>query len=96
MSKIKPMKKAVSTATIGFEAKLWLTVDKLRNNMDAAEYKHVVLGPEKVSGTITPRPQKFQIVRDTILHLYRSCNVSEPFYIILQEKKVAGTLLLPP
>src|SRR5882757_2783333 len=35
---------AQSTATIGFEAKLWLTVDKLRNNMDAAEYKHVVLG----------------------------------------------------
>ena len=27
-----------STATIGFEAKLWLTADKLRNNMDAAEY----------------------------------------------------------
>ena len=35
---------APSTATIGFEAKLWLTADKLRNNMDAAEYKHVVLG----------------------------------------------------
>ncbi|MFM2400340.1 MAG: Type restriction enzyme EcoKI protein, partial [Pseudomonadota bacterium] len=35
---------ATSTATIGFEAKLWLTADKLRNNMDAAEYKHVVLG----------------------------------------------------
>jgi type I restriction enzyme M protein len=33
-----------SSATIGFEAKLWLTADKLRNNMDAAEYKHVVLG----------------------------------------------------
>ena len=31
------------SATIGFEAKLWLAADKLRNNMDAAEYKHVVL-----------------------------------------------------
>ena len=31
-------------AELGFEAKLWLTADKLRNNMDAAEYKHVVLG----------------------------------------------------
>ncbi|MCO6438133.1 MAG: SAM-dependent DNA methyltransferase [Phycisphaerae bacterium] len=31
-------------ATIGFEAKLWLAADKLRNNMDAAVYKHVVLG----------------------------------------------------
>jgi len=29
---------------IGFEEKLWKTADKLRNNMDAAEYKHIVLG----------------------------------------------------
>ncbi len=35
---------SASTANIGFEAKLWLAADKLRNNMDAAEYKHVVLG----------------------------------------------------
>jgi type I restriction enzyme M protein len=33
-----------SAAHLGFEAKLWLAADKLRNNMDAAEYKHVVLG----------------------------------------------------
>ncbi|MEN9636579.1 MAG: Type restriction enzyme EcoKI protein, partial [Verrucomicrobiota bacterium] len=39
-----PTSSAQSSATIGFEAKLWLTADKLRNNMDAAEYKHVVLG----------------------------------------------------
>ena len=31
-------------ASLGFEAKLWQAADKLRNNMDAAEYKHVVLG----------------------------------------------------
>ncbi len=29
---------------LGFEAKLWAAADALRNNMDAAEYKHVVLG----------------------------------------------------
>jgi type I restriction enzyme M protein len=39
-----PPKKNDSSANIGFEAKLWLAADKLRNNMDAAEYKHVVLG----------------------------------------------------
>lgn len=33
-----------SDALVGFESKLWLMADKLRNNMDAAEYKHVVLG----------------------------------------------------
>ncbi|WP_354695953.1 type I restriction-modification system subunit M [Elongatibacter sediminis] len=37
-------KKSSSTGTIGFEAKLWAAADALRNNMDAAEYKHVVLG----------------------------------------------------
>ncbi len=31
-------------ANLGFEATLWLAADKMRNNMDAAEYKHVVLG----------------------------------------------------
>lgn len=31
-------------ANLGFEQKLWAAADKLRNNMDAAEYKHVVLG----------------------------------------------------
>jgi type I restriction enzyme M protein len=33
-----------SAANLGFEAKLWLAADKMRNNMDSAEYKHVVLG----------------------------------------------------
>jgi len=31
-------------ASLGFEQKLWKAADKLRNNMDAAEYKHVFLG----------------------------------------------------
>jgi len=29
---------------LGFGDKLWAAADKLRGNMDAAEYKHVVLG----------------------------------------------------
>jgi type I restriction enzyme M protein len=37
-------KSSDTSANLGFEAKLWLAADKLRNNMDAAEYKHVVLG----------------------------------------------------
>ena len=45
MARPKSTKSAAkSSAALGFEAKLWLTADKLRNNMDAAEYKHVVLG----------------------------------------------------
>jgi type I restriction enzyme M protein len=33
-----------TSANLDFEAKLWAAADSLRNNMDAAEYKHVVLG----------------------------------------------------
>ncbi len=32
------------SAPLAFEAQLWAAADALRNNMDAAEYKHVVLG----------------------------------------------------
>ena len=35
---------ATGTTNVGFEEKLWAAADKLRSNMDAAEYKHVVLG----------------------------------------------------
>lgn len=39
------MAKAKNTnGDLNFEAKLWQAADKMRNNMDAAEYKHVVLG----------------------------------------------------
>ena len=33
-----------TTADIGFEQQIWAAADILRGNMDAAEYKHVVLG----------------------------------------------------
>lgn len=44
MPRTKTKTAETSAASLGFEAKLWLAADKLRNNMDAAEYKHVVLG----------------------------------------------------
>lgn len=41
----KPAAKGNGTgADLGFEPTRWAAADKLRNNMDAAEYKHVVLG----------------------------------------------------
>ena len=36
-------KRTDTTANLGLKAKLWAAADALRNNMDAAEYKHVVL-----------------------------------------------------
>ncbi|MBL7130390.1 MAG: N-6 DNA methylase [Candidatus Omnitrophica bacterium] len=37
-------KQKEQTKEINFEDKLWKAADKMRNNMDAAEYKHIVLG----------------------------------------------------
>jgi type I restriction enzyme M protein len=37
-------KKTKETAEEPLEKKLWKAADKLRKNIDAAEYKHVVLG----------------------------------------------------
>ncbi|MDY0325376.1 MAG: hypothetical protein RBQ87_04275 [Candidatus Cloacimonadaceae bacterium] len=36
--------KVGTAANLGFKARLWWTADKLRSIMDAAEYKHVMLG----------------------------------------------------
>jgi type I restriction enzyme M protein len=36
-------KKTNNGAYLSFEETLWAAADKLRSNMDAAEYKHVVL-----------------------------------------------------
>src|SRR6266849_6271467 len=37
-------KKKNNSANVGYEAQLWQMADALRGSMDAAEYKHVVLG----------------------------------------------------
>ena len=44
MPKSKTSTQSTSTATTGYEAQLWEMADSLRGSMDAAEYKHVVLG----------------------------------------------------
>jgi type I restriction enzyme M protein len=44
VAKTKDTAASGTAANLGFEAKLWQAADALRNNMDAAEYKHVVLG----------------------------------------------------
>jgi type I restriction enzyme M protein len=49
MARQKKMKTPLSRsqsngATVGYEAELWRMADTLRGSMDAAEYKHVVLG----------------------------------------------------
>jgi Domain of unknown function (DUF3387)/HsdM N-terminal domain len=51
-------------ANLGFEEKLWLAADKLRGHMDAAEYKHVVLGLvflKYISDAFEERHQQLQL-----------------------------------
>lgn len=43
-TKAKKHKKESNSAKLGFEETLWQSADKLRGHLDAAEYKHVVLG----------------------------------------------------
>ncbi len=43
-TRTKSPAKSSQTENQSFESKLWASADALRNNMDAAEYKHVVLG----------------------------------------------------
>src|SRR5690348_2014268 len=42
--KSAPSAEGTNGATVGYEAQLWQMADALRGGMDAAEYKHVVLG----------------------------------------------------
>ncbi len=42
--RMRTAKQKSTSATLGFEAQLWAAANALRGSMDAAEYKHVVLG----------------------------------------------------
>lgn len=52
----RPAYRTNSRAALGFEATLWQAADKLRNNMGAAEYKHVALGPASLAPGCAPVP----------------------------------------
>jgi type I restriction enzyme M protein len=70
-----------STAQLGFEAKLWLTADKLRNNMDAAEYKHVVLGLiflKYISDSFEEHRQKLHSGSKSKTGYYAGANPEDP------------------
>lgn len=41
---VRTARPSTTAANVGYEAELWRMADALRGSMDAAEYKHVVLG----------------------------------------------------
>ena len=53
-----------SGANLGFEDKLWAAADKLRGNMDASEYKHVVLGLIFLKYISDAFMEKFTVLKD--------------------------------
>ena len=62
----KPPNKA-NGATIGYETELWAAANALRGNMDAAEYKHVVLGViflKYISDAFAERHAQLETERD--------------------------------
>ena len=59
---------------LGFEAKLWAAADALRNNMDAAEYKHVVLIVAFLCGLFPKNlPAAFSVASSSCLGVNRQC-----------------------
>ncbi len=44
MARRRTTRKTSKGVNLGFEEKLWAAADTLRGHMDAAEYKHIVLG----------------------------------------------------
>ena len=52
------------TTNIGFEEKLWQAADKLRSNIDPAEYKHVVLGLIFLKYVSDSFEEKYRVLRE--------------------------------
>src|SRR5438477_6889990 len=82
--------KTDSAADLGFEAKLWLAAGKLRSNMDAGEYEHVVLGLiflKYISGTFEEHHAKLVAGKGD----YAGANAEDP-----DEYKAENVFWVPP
>lgn len=72
-------------ATIGFEEQLWASADKLRNNMDASEYKHVVLGLIFL-----------KYVSDTFMEKWEELNADDPEFAEDRDEYLAEGIFWVP
>jgi type I restriction enzyme M protein len=79
LTKHRPEKAKIQP--LGIEAQLWKAADALRNNMDAAEYKHVVLGLiflKYISDSFEERRAEIQtLVDDPASEYYRYSDALE-------------------
>ncbi len=74
-------------ATLGFESKLWEAADKLRSNMDAAEYKHVVLGLIFLKYISDSFEERFEHLNAEVSNPHSEWYVAEPEqrYAVLED-----------
>ncbi|MCK4730142.1 MAG: SAM-dependent DNA methyltransferase [Candidatus Aenigmarchaeota archaeon] len=77
-----------SGSDLGFEQKLWQAADKLRNNMDAAEYKHVVLGLIFLKYISDAFEEKYDYLKEQTLDPKSEVYVKEPSdrYGVMEDK----------
>jgi type I restriction enzyme M protein len=70
---------------LGFEAKLWTAADKLRGNLDASEYKNVVLGLiflKYISDAFTERNEQLRLKLADPESDYYVAEESERYYVL--------------
>ena len=80
----------LNTADIGFEDQIWKAADKMRGNIDASEYKSVVLGliflkyisDKFEAGKIDTTP--------LITHRYKLADIAEAYHLF--ENKLDGVI----
>ena len=80
----------LNTADIGFEDQIWKAADKMRGNLDASEYKSVVLGliflkyisDKFEAGKIDTTP--------LITHRYKLADIAEAYHLL--ENKLDGVI----
>ncbi len=87
-------------ATLGFEKTLWLAADALRSNMDAAEYKHVVLGLIFLKYISDAFEEKYNELAAATADPTSECYVKEPpaRYGVLEDRdeyKAANVFWVP-
>jgi hypothetical protein len=90
MARARSKNSANSSADLGFEVKLWLAADKLRSNMEAGEYKHVVLGLiflKYISDTFEEHHAKLVAAKGE----YAGANAEDP-----DEDKAENVFWVPP
>ena len=76
-----------SSASLGFEAKLWLAGDKLRNNMDAAEYNRKT--PEQIDAAVRQLVSKAITTEGQVIDVFTAAGLPRPDISILSDQFLA-------